>query len=59
MIFHRGYSFFWNWSVDQKYYWICRLFWNRVCVSFTNGEEPIRVKDLWKSGKEGVEMRSR
>lgn len=47
MEFHRFYWFFWNASVDRKYYWICKMFWNRICISFKNGEEPLRVKDLW------------
>lgn len=52
MIFHRFYSIFWNASIDRKHYWLCKLFWNKICVSFNNGEEPIRVKDLWENAKE-------
>jgi len=47
MKFHTFGKFFWIASLDRKYYWLFRLFWNKVCVSFTTDEEPIRVKDLW------------
>jgi hypothetical protein len=51
MKFHRFYQIFWNASIDRKYYWLFRIFWNRVCISFTNGDEPIRAKDLWLNAR--------
>ena len=38
---------FWNASINRKHYWLLRIFCNKVCISFTNGIEPIRAKDLW------------
>lgn len=40
-------SFFWNAAINRKHYWLFRLFWNKICVSFKNGDDPIRAKDLW------------
>ncbi len=45
--FHFLGTYLWNWSIDRKHEWLFKLFPNKICVSFTNGDEPIRAKDLW------------
>lgn len=39
-------TFFWNTSLDKKYYWVHRLFWNMTIMTFIDGT-TIKVKELW------------